>query len=213
MAKKRLGILGGTFDPIHTGHICLAQAVYKHLQLEKVVFVPAYIAPHKVGMDCASAVDRYNMTALAVEKYPYFTVSDLEIRRCGISYTIDTITEMQQLYPEYVLYFIIGADSVPLLYTWRRIEQLLQMITFVAAGRPGYGHVIEKACRQLGTAAKDKIILLDTPEYAVSSTDIRRRVKKGESLESLVPASVEKYIYGHGLYLLDGSEVNKDVKT
>ncbi len=213
MAKKRLGILGGTFDPIHTGHICLAQAVHKYLQLEKVVFIPAYIAPHKVGMDCASAVDRYNMTALAVEKYPYFTVSDLEIKRCGISYTIDTIMEMQQLYPEYVLYFIIGADSVPLLYTWRRIEQLLQMITFVAAGRPGYGHVIEKACRQLGTAAKDKIILLDTPEYAVSSTDIRRRVKKGESLESLVPASVEKYIYGHGLYLLDGSEVNKDVKT
>ncbi|MCD7974468.1 MAG: nicotinate-nucleotide adenylyltransferase [Phascolarctobacterium sp.] len=212
MYKKKLGILGGTFDPVHNGHIRLAQAVYRYLQLEKVIFIPAYTAPHKVGMDCASALDRYNMTALAVEKYPYFTVSDLEIKRSGISYTIDTITEMQQLYPEYLLYFIIGADSVPLLYTWNRIEQLLQRVTFVAAGRPGYGHVIEKASRQLGPAAKDKIILLNIPEYAVSSTDIRCRVKECKSLEGLVPVRVEKYIHGHRLYLFDSSEVNKDVK-
>ena len=110
---KKLGILGGTFDPIHTGHIKSAQAVYEQLGLEKVLFIPAYIPPHKLDQEFAHAADRYNMTVLATEPYTYFDVSDIELKRSGVSYTIDTMTELKKLYPEYELYFIIGADSVP----------------------------------------------------------------------------------------------------
>lgn len=201
MATKKLGILGGTFDPVHNGHIYSAQAVYKAMELEQVIFIPAYVAPHKVGQDFAPAMDRYNMTALAISGCPYFSVSDIEIRRSGVSYTIDTVKEMQRLFPEYELYFIIGADSVPLLHTWNKINELLERVTFVAAGRPGYSHVIDAAAAKLGPVAYDKIKLLDTPEYAVSSTEIRQRIRAGTSLDGLVPAAVEKYIKEHGLYL------------
>lgn len=201
MAKKKLGILGGTFDPIHNGHIYSAQAVYKAMELEWVVFIPAYIAPHKVGQDFAPAMDRYNMTALAIAGCPHFTVSDMEIKRSGVSYTIDTVREMQRLHPECELYFIIGADSVPLLHTWHKIDELLELVTFVAAGRPGYSHVIDAAAAKLGPVAYEKIKLLATPEYAVSSTEIRQRIKDGVSLAGLVPAAVERYIKEHSLYL------------
>ena len=97
MKKKKLGILGGTFDPVHNGHIYSAQAVYGQLQPEKILFVPAFIPPHKVGQEFAPAEDRYRMTVLATEEYPYFEVSDIELRRSGISYTLDTVKELQRL--------------------------------------------------------------------------------------------------------------------
>lgn len=198
---KKLGILGGTFDPIHTGHICSAQAVYEQLDLEKVLFIPAYIPPHKMGQEFAHAADRYNMTVLATEAYPYFDVSDIELKRSGVSYTIDTMIELKELYPDYELYFIIGADSVPQLHTWDRIYDLFDIVTFAAAYRPGYSNVIETACEQLGNIAREKIVLLDTPEYAVSSTEIRKRIREGKSLKGLVPEAVEEYIKKNQLYL------------
>lgn len=201
MATKKLGILGGTFDPIHNGHICLAQAIYEAMQLERVIFIPAYIAPHKIGQDFAPAADRYNMTVLATQGYPYFCVSDMEIKRSGVSYTIDTVREMQRLHPDYELYFIIGADSVPMLHTWHKIDELLELVTFVAAGRPGYSHVIDAAAAKLGQIAYDKIKLLPTPEYAVSSTEIRQRIRTGAGLVDLVPVAVEQYIKEHDLYI------------
>ena len=188
---KKLGILGGTFDPIHTGHINSAKAVYEQLGLEKVLFIPAYIPPHKMNQEFAHAADRYNMTVLATEPYNYFDVS----------YTIDTMLEMKQLYPEYELYFIIGADSVPQLHTWDRIYDLFELVTFAAAYRPGYSNVIETACEQLGNIAREKIVLLDTPEYAVSSTEIRKRIREGASLNGLLPEAVEEYIKKNQLYL------------
>ena len=110
MTGKGIGILGGTFDPVHIGHLRMADAVYKCMNLEQVMFIPAYVAPHKVGMDIAPADDRYAMTKLAIEPYSYFTVSDLELRRSGVSYTVDTLRELHRQYPEKQLYFIIGAD-------------------------------------------------------------------------------------------------------
>ncbi len=200
MAGGRLGILGGTFDPIHMGHLRMAEAVYRRMGLEQVLFVPAYMPPHKLGMYYAAAGERYAMTELAVAAYPHFVVSDIELRRSGVSYTIDTLRELRRLYPLRELYFIIGADSLAQLHTWHNIEEMLELITFVAAGRPGYEGVLDKVARRLGKRARERVVLLDTPEYDISSTDIRARIRRKESLAGLVPQAVEQYIYQHGLY-------------
>lgn len=200
MTGKGIGILGGTFDPVHIGHLCMADAVYKYMNLEQVMFIPAYVAPHKVGMDIAPADDRYAMTKLAIEPYSYFTVSDLELRRSGVSYTVDTLRELHRQYPEKQLYFIIGADSVEQLHTWNSIEEMLQLATFIGAGRPGYEGIMDNVVKNLGEEVRQHIMLLNTPEYDVSSTDIRERIREGASLMNLVPKVVEDYIYAHGLY-------------
>lgn len=200
MTGKGIGILGGTFDPVHIGHLRMADAVYKCMDLEQVMFIPAYVAPHKVGMDIAPADDRYAMTKLAIEPYSYFTVSDLELRRSGVSYTVDTLRELHRQYPEKQLYFIIGADSVEQLHTWNNIEEMLQLATFIGAGRPGYEGIMDNVVKNLGEEARQHIMLLNTPEYDVSSTDIRERIREGASLMNLVPKIVEDYIYAHGLY-------------
>lgn len=201
VAGGKLGILGGTFDPIHMGHLQMAEAVYRRMGLERVLFIPAYVPPHKVGMYFASAQDRYAMTELAVAAYPHFAVSDMELRRSGVSYTIDTLRELHRLYGQRQLYFIIGADSVAQLHTWHNIEEMLELITFVAAGRPGYAGVMEQVEQRLGKRARERIILLDTPEYDISSTDIRARIRSRASLAGLVPQAVEQYIYQHKLYV------------
>jgi len=197
---KRLGILGGTFDPIHLGHLRMAEAVHERMLLERIIFIPAFVPPHKLGMDFAPAADRFAMTKLAVADKPYFSVSDMELRRSGISYTIDTVRQLRAVYKNEELYFIIGADSVAQLHTWHYIEEMLELVLFVAAGRPGYEGVMEEVAMRLGQKAKERIILLDTPEYDISSTEIRSRIRTGGSLKGMVPSKVEKYIYQHHLY-------------
>ena len=200
MTVKKLGIIGGSFDPIHIGHLNSAEFVYKALGLHKVLFVPAYIAPHKIGMEFAAAEDRYRMTELAVEGCPYFGVSDVELKRSGISYTYDTVLELKKQYPGYELYFIVGADSVPQLSTWHNIYGLLHEVTFVAVARPGYDKAFTKAREDFGGLGEEKILLLKMPELAVSSTDIRERVKNGAPVDGMVPEAVRDYILEKGLY-------------
>lgn len=199
---KRLGIFGGTFDPIHIGHLEIAKSIYEQMELEQIIFIPAYVAPHKVGQDFAPAMDRYKMTKLAVEPYPYFSVSYLELMRTGVSYTYDTLLELRKIYPEHEFFFIIGADSVTSLHSWHRIQEMFELTTFVGAERPGYDNSdVFKAIEDLGQRAKEKIVLLDTPENHISSTIIRERIRRGQHLHDLVPEVVEKYIYDHHLYL------------
>jgi len=193
------GILGGSFDPVHNGHIMLAQEVYHILNLEKVVFIPAYVAPHKIGQSFASAEDRLAMTRLAVEHIPDFCVSDLELQRGNISYTVDTMRELKRIYPDQDFYFIIGADSVPQLKTWNRVEELFGLVKFAAVYRPGYDDVLVKAQQDFGKEA-ERIIMLQTSEYDLSSTVIRQRVQSGQSIREMVPAGVAEYIEKHGLY-------------
>lgn len=200
MTGKRLGILGGTFDPIHLGHLRMAEAVYERMSLEQIIFIPAFVPPHKLGMDFAPAADRFAMTELAVADRSDFSVSDMELRRSGISYTIDTVRQLRAIYKDEDLYFIIGADSVAQLHTWHYIEEMLELVMFVAAGRPGYEGVMDEVVMHLGPRAKERIILLDTPEYDISSTEIRSRIRAGGSLAGMVPGAVEKYIYQHHLY-------------
>jgi len=196
---KKLGILGGSFDPIHNGHLLLARDVYEQLGLEKIIFIPAYIAPHKIGQGIASAADRYNMVKLAVEEIPYFAVSDVEIRKRGVSYTVDTMKIMKQQYSDYELFFIVGADSVPQLKTWHKINDLLTIVKFAAVYRPGYDDVLTIAKKDFGIAS-DRIIMVHTPEYAVSSTMVREQIKNGKILTDMIHPAVADYIKEHQLY-------------
>ena len=200
VAGKSLGILGGTFDPIHMGHLRMAEHVFQRMELENILFIPAYVPPHKLGQDFAPAQDRYAMTKLAIADNPHFTVSDMELQRTGVSYTIDTIRQLHEQYGDMELHFISGADSVAQLHTWHNIEEMLELTRFVAVWRPGYEDAMEELVRHLGLHAKERVLLLDTPVYDISSTEIRTRIRQGASLAGLVPDSVEKYIYEHGLY-------------
>ena len=200
VAGKSLGILGGTFDPIHMGHLRMAEHVFQRMDLENILFIPAYVPPHKLGQDFAPAQDRYAMTKLAIADNPHFTVSDMELQRTGVSYTIDTIRQLHEQYGDRELYFIIGADSVAQLHTWHNIEEMLELTRFVAVWRPGYEDAMEELVRHLGLQAKERVLLLDTPVYDISSTEIRTRIRQGASLAGLVPDTVEKYIYEQGLY-------------
>lgn len=197
---KKLGILGGTFDPIHNGHLYLAHAAYDLLKLDKVLLIPARIAPHKVGLDCAPGKDRYLMTLFAINNEEGFAVSDMELQREGVSYTYDTIQKIKEEYGDWDLYFIIGGDTVEQLPSWYKINELLTMVTFVAVGRPGYENVIAKAAEKLGPIVYEKVKMLDAEEFSVSSTEIRRRIRNHRSLIGLVPEVVQEYIYLNGLY-------------
>ena len=200
MKSKKLGIMGGTFDPVHLGHLQTAKFIYEHLGLEKIIFVPAFIAPHKVGLEFAPAADRYRMTELATEPYPYFEVTDIELQRSGVSYTYDTVLDLNKQYPGYELYFIVGADSVPQLNTWNHIYELLNEVTFVAVARPGYAKAFARAREYFGGLGEEKIMLLKMPEQPVSSTEIRECIKNGESIDGMVPEAVRDYILEKGLY-------------
>lgn len=196
---KALGILGGSFDPIHNGHTMLAQNVYERLNLERVIFIPAFVAPHKIGLSYASPIDRYRMTELAIAGTPHFSVSDVELQKAGISYTFETLRIMKKQFPEQDLYFIIGADSVPQLETWHHIEEIFTLAKFAVVYRPGYDAEIAVAKQHFGKDG-EKLIMVKTPEYAVSSTLVRENIIKKLPLTGLVAPAVEKYIYEHHLY-------------
>lgn len=199
MRKRKFGILGGTFDPIHLGHLLTADFVMNALELEKIIFIPANYPPHKTEMNITGARHRYIMTLLATSHNPQFEVSDIEIKREGLSYTIDTIKMLLRENPDVEFYFILGADAVAELDKWERFEELLDLCYFVAATRPGFAEKVEQAKASFG-AAGNKIIWLDTPELNISSTDIRSRVKKGLPIKYIVTSSVESYIHKEGLY-------------
>jgi len=199
--RKKLGIMGGSFDPIHNGHLKTAEIVYQQLGLEKIIFIPAYIAPHKIGMEYAPAEHRYQMTVLATKSNPNFEVSDIELMRKGVSYTYDTVASLYERYSdEYDLYFIIGADSLAALDTWNRVCDIMRLCTFVAATRPGFEPMIDKLIGYFGELVRTKVKWLETPKMDVSSTDIRQRVHDNSSIKGLVPPAVEEYIREKGLY-------------
>ena len=200
---ERLAIMGGTFDPIHMGHLRMAYAVQQQLEFDKVVFLPAYLPPHKqTRSDFASWQDRLAMVQLAIRDYGDFVVSSLEFDRGGISYTYDTVNFMQELWPDAEIHLIIGEDSLTQLYTWHRVQDLLRLVHFVAAERPGYeGEVgVARLTKAYGSWTAEKIIHAEVPETAISSTEIRKRLREGKPVRGMVPLAVEQYIYEHGLY-------------
>ncbi len=215
----RLGILGGTFNPIHYGHLAAAEEVSNRLSLERVLFVPSFIPPHKQEEEVPSAVHRMEMVRLAIAGNPLFQPSDIEIIRGGRSYTIDTIETLRQTWREVELYFIMGLDSFLEIQTWNRWEKLMTLCGFVVLSRPGYRFQDlskidfmksadeELAALDRGTRTRAAIcsselaVFLEMiPLYDISSTDIRRRIKEGRSIKYLLPDAVETYIIKNKLY-------------
>lgn len=200
--KRRLGVMGGTFDPIHYGHLVTAAEAAQEFGLEQVVFVPAGQPPHKRPEMVTDSGHRYMMTVLATVANEVFTVSRVDVDRPGPSYTVDTLAELQRRYgPDTELYFITGADAMSQILQWKDGVSLFEMCQFIAATRPGYGLMALK--KVLGPVAKqfqDRIHPLQVPALAISSSDIRHRIRQGRPARYLLPDSVWHYIMKNGLY-------------
>lgn len=186
---KKVGILGGTFNPPHIGHLIMANEVYHALQLDEVRFMPNAIAPHKKKEDESTDENRLRMVQLLVEPYKEFTVETIELERGGVSYTYDTMVALKKREPDVEFYFIIGGDMIDSLHSWYKINELVNIVQFVGLKRPG-------------TKSKStyNVKMIEAPEIDLSSTFIRERLAKGGTLRFLIPASVEAYIRKEGLY-------------
>ncbi len=192
---KSIAIMGGTFDPIHYGHLVAAEAVRQELDIEKVIFIPSGRPPHKKNKQIANNEHRYLMTVLATANNPYFDVSRIEIDRPGMTYTIDTIRKIREhCSKDCKIYFITGADATAEILSWKEPDELFKMCKFVAVTRPGF--VRDKKMSEYS----ENIKYLEVPALSISSTDIRNRVLANKTIKYLVPESVEQYIYKFGLY-------------
>ena len=189
---KKYGIFGGSFNPIHYGHLMICEYIKEEMGLDKVIFIPTGNPPHK-DLE-VSAKDRYEMVRLAISPNPDFEISDIETTRVKMSYTVDTIRELKKIYREEKLYFLIGLDSIFQLKTWMKIGDLSKEIEFVVALRPGYinkdeiNREIDFLRENFGT----KVNLINTPLYEISSTDLRDRIREGKSLRYLIPKKSSK---------------------
>jgi len=201
----RIGFLGGSFDPVHRGHLELATACLEAVPLHRVVFVVAGTPPHKLGRALAPAVHRVEMVRLATREDARFAVDDRETRREGPCFTIDTVRELREAFPGDELFWIIGADTLPELPTWRDALTLLDRIAVVSATRPGFD--VERALADLeASIGPDRVralaeLFVAMPPVDVSSTEVRERVRQGRSIEALVPEAVRRYVEANGLYV------------
>ncbi len=192
--KERIGILGGTFDPIHLGHLVLAEQVKEKLKLNRVIFIPCFRPPHKPGRKLSPAKDRFRMTQLALEGNPSFSISDIELKRKGFSYTVETLRQLNELYPKSQIYFLTGSDVLDEIHTWKDPEEIYKLAKVIIAKRPGFDEFDPQ-----NRFAK-KSIIVEITGVDVSSSQIRERVKRGRSIKYLVPEKVEGYIKKEGLY-------------
>ncbi|MDQ3157770.1 MAG: nicotinate-nucleotide adenylyltransferase [Actinomycetota bacterium] len=195
-ARRRVGVMGGTFDPIHHGHLVAASEVQSWFDLDEVIFVPTGQPWQKSDRTVSAAEDRYLMTVIATAANPRFAVSRVDIDREGPTYTIDTLRDLKASLPDADLYFITGADAMAALLTWRDHEELFDLATFVGCTRPG--HEMDEST--LEGLPKEKITIVEIPALAISSTDCRMRVERGEPVWYLVPDGVVQYIGKHKLY-------------
>ncbi|HLW59725.1 MAG TPA: nicotinate-nucleotide adenylyltransferase [bacterium] len=202
---SKIGLMGGTFDPIHYGHLVTAGEARWQFGLAQVIFVPNRHPPHKDAREVSDPEDRYLMTVLATVTNALFTVSRIEIDRSGPSYAIDTIRELRRTHPEDDLYYITGADALQQILhgEWRDTDQLLGLCQFIAASRPGYdvdSSAWSSANHRLGERLRN-VHTMEIPAMAISSTDIRARVRDGRPIKYLLPEAVEEYIAKHRLYV------------
>ncbi len=192
MAK--IGVFGGTFNPPHLAHLLAAETVRDHLRLDRVLFVPASIPPHKMGEVIISGEHRAKMVALSIKDNPFFELCTMELERPGPSYTIDTLIDLHQKFPGEELYLIVGVDLLIDFDKWKDAEKILKLCKVVGMNRPGF---------DMAMVDKDflhNIELVNVPEVDISSTSIRRRIQSGRSIKYLVPTEVENYINTHSIY-------------
>ncbi len=193
----RLGVMGGTFDPIHHGHLVAASEVQSAFDLDEVVFVPTGRPWQKSARDVAPAEHRYLMTVIATASNPRFTVSRVDVDRTGKTYTIDTLRDLSAQRPGAELFFITGADALAQILSWKDSEEIFDLAHFIGVTRPG--HTLDDA-----GLPSDRVSLMEVPAMAISSTDCRIRVAKGEPVWYLVPDGVVQYIGKYGLYRQEG---------
>lgn len=202
-AAKRVGIIGGSFDPVHLGHLIIAQDALERLDLSEIIFIPAAIPPHKQHVQQVAPEHRMNMLRLAIEEDPRFSLSDIELKRGGISYTVDTLRELRVLHPAAELILIIGSDTLVDLQNWHQTSDLLSLCNVATFLRPGEDSMDSIAEKITLPAEQKKRLMANVIEahlVEISSTEIRKRVGEGLGLRDLAPPKVERYIYEHGLY-------------
>ena len=191
MAKIRLGVMGGTFDPIHNGHLVAASEVAAALKLDQVVFVPTGAPENKP--EVTGGEHRYLMTVIATAANPRFLVSRVDIDRDKPTYTVDTLTDLKNTYPDAELFFITGSDAIAQILAWKEVQRLWDLAQFVAVSRPGHA-------LQIPEVPEGTVNVVEVPALSISSTDCRNRVSNGEPIWYLVPDGVVQYIGKHGLY-------------
>ena len=197
----KLGVFGGTFDPVHMGHLIIAEEACSRLGLDELLFIAAGRPWFKRDEEVTEAVHRLNMLELAVDTNPNFRVSDMEVRRAGPSYTVDTLEELSTgRTDDPTLYVVVGTDALREIDRWRSPGRVLEMANVVGIARPGDAELDIEALDAIHEGASKRAIILRGPEIGISSTDIRRRVVEGMSIRYLVPEPVESYIYEQGLY-------------
>jgi len=188
----KIGLLGGTFDPIHVGHLIIAEWIRESWGLKKIIFVPAALPPHKKNVKMTDKKDRLEMVKLSIRDNPKFEISDIEINEENVSFTVDTLKEFSKGDDE--IYFIIGGDSLKEFPTWKDPDEIIRLSNIVVARRPNHEDNGKKIIYS------DKVIFSDSPEISISSTQIRERVKEGKSIKYLVHPAVEEYILKKGFY-------------
>ena len=189
---KAIGVFGGSFDPVHFGHLITTSFVYEFRNLEKIIFVPNYISPLKADQTPTKEIHRVNMLKLAIEQYSFFEYSDFEVNRGEISFTYTTLLELKKTYTNIEL--IIGFDNLLVFDKWRSPEKILEIAKLIVMKRKADIAPLEH------NKFFEQAVMIDTPTVEISSTEIRNRVKEGRSIEQLVPEKVKEYIYQNGLY-------------
>ena len=192
----KIGLFGGTFDPIHNGHLQLANWTKKKLSLNRIIFIPAAIPPHKQHLILTESKHRYRMVQIAIEEYPGFEISNIEIEKKGVSFTIDTIAYYRDQFSllRENLYLIIGADSLLDFSNWKKPDKIIKNVRLVVLQRPEVD--LDKALPKF----RDESIILKSPLIDISATEIRQKVRAGDSISQFVPQAVEQYINEYGLY-------------
>lgn len=200
---KKIGIFGGSFDPVHLGHIYLAEDAAYSLKLDKILFVPAKLQPFKLDVKVTDGYDRLEMLKLATEYNEAFEVSTYELDSQGISYTYLTLRAMKKKYgKETELYFITGTDSFLSIEKWKNSDEILNRYFFIVGSRPGYrNEELRKCIKRIQDKHDTKIVNIENEQHDISSTEIRNKIKAGFSAENLIPKKVEEYIRERGLYI------------
>lgn len=196
MEQLKIGIMGGTFDPIHIGHMLAAETVCEEAELDEVWFMPAYLPPHKVDKPAAAMDARWEMVCLATDTNPRFRPLDIELRRGGTSYTIDTIRQLRTVYPAHRFSFIIGGDMVASLPQWHKIEELVEHVSFIGLERPGTRIDWDR----IHPSIRKCVQMVPMPAIDISSTYIRNRRQAGKSVRYMVDERVNDYMEEHQLY-------------
>ena len=202
MSRRRIGLMGGTFDPVHYVHLMLAENAYTQYDLDEVVLLPSGDPPHKTKRHITSAAMRYDMLRLASEGIPYFTISEMEIRRNGYSYSAQTLTELRAQHPDTDYYFIMGGDSIFQIETWYHPEIVMKSCIILAAIRDQVSMTdFEARIAYLEKTYGADIRLLNLPDMMLSSSEMRRRVAEGKSIRFMTPDPVIDYIKSNNLYI------------